>query len=262
MHVCCLKNQSCKVGMSLIKKIFSNSRTEKDGIFFEKLHKILNFKPINIDFYRTAFTHRSCNKTDTKGNPVSYERLEFLGDAMLSAVIAAHLFNEVPNGDEGYLTKMRSKIVSREHLNELGKDLNLIQFINSKAPSKHFGENIHGNIFEALVGAIFLDRGYSYCEKFVYKRVILPYVDIEQLEGKIISYKSLIIEWCQKEKKSFSFNSFDDNANDGQRYFGVKLMIDEKVASKARATSKKKAEEIAAKRAYYAFQSKIEFKKK
>src|SRR5690606_8917114 len=123
--------------------------------------------------------------------PMNYERLEFLGDAMLSSVIAAHLYSEAPAGDEGYLTKMRSKIVSREHLNELGRDLNLVKFIESKIPIGHFGENIHGNVFEALVGAIYLDRGYTFCEKFIQKRVILPYVDIPRLEGKVISYKSL-----------------------------------------------------------------------
>jgi ribonuclease-3 len=188
---------------------------------------------------------------------MNYERMEFLGDAMLSSVIAAHLYKKVPTGDEGYLTKMRSKIVSREHLNELGRDLNLIQFVDSKVPPQHFGENIHGNIFEALVGALFLDKGYSYCEKFIYNKVIVPYVDIPKLEGKIISYKSLVIEWCQKEKKQFQYIVFDDNGNDGQRYFGVKLSIDDKIVAKARATSKKKAEEIASKRAYFAFQEKI-----
>jgi len=188
---------------------------------------------------------------------MNYERLEFLGDAMLSSVIAGYLFNKAPHGDEGYLTKMRSKIVSREHLNELGKDLNLIQFIDSKVPVQHFGDNIHGNIFEALIGAIYLDRGYVYCEKFINSRVILEYVDISRLEGKVISYKSLVIEWCQKEKKSFYFDIFEDNAIDGQRLFGVRLSIDEKVIAKARATSKKKAEEKASQRAYFAFQEKI-----
>jgi ribonuclease-3 len=173
---------------------------------------------------------------------------------MLSAVIAAHLFRKVPAGDEGYLTKMRSKIVSREHLNELGKDLNLVRFIDSKVPVQHFGDNIHGNIFESLVGAIYLDRNYEYCEKFIQKRVIIPYVDIARLEGKVISYKSLVIEWCQKEKKQFYYDIFDDNGIDGQRLFGVKLSIDDKVIAKARATSKKKAEEKASQRAYFAFQ--------
>jgi ribonuclease-3 len=197
------------------------------------------------------------NLKDEEGNAINYERLEFLGDAMLSAVIASHLFQEVPGGDEGYLTKMRSKIVSREHLNELGKELKLINLVESKIPEGQFGDNIHGNLFEALVGAIFLDKGYKYCEKFIYKRVIIPHVDITQLEGKVISYKSLFIEWCQKEKKIFKYNVYDDTGNDDVRHFSVKLSIDSKVIAKARATSKKKAEEKASKRAFFAFQNKI-----
>ena len=246
--------------MGIIKKIFSSSRSPEDGIFFDSIEKILGFKPKNISIYLKAFTHRSTNKIDDKGHPLNYERLEFLGDAMLSSVIAAHLYNEVPHGDEGYLTKMRSKIVSREHLNELGKDLNLIRFVESKVPSQHFGENIHGNIFEALVGAIYLDKGFVFCEKFIHKKVIATYVDIAKLEGKVISYKSLVIEWCQKEKKQFVYEFFNDDGNDGVKYFGVKLKIDDKIIAKARATSKKKAEEIASKRAYFAFQEKMEDK--
>ncbi|HEU4495607.1 MAG TPA: ribonuclease III [Flavobacterium sp.] len=246
--------------MGIIRKIFSNSRSTEDGIFFTDIQKILGFKPMSLECYRKAFIHRSSNKLDANGFAVNYERLEFLGDAMLSSVIAAHLFNEVPSGDEGYLTKMRSKIVSREHLNELGRDLDLIRFIQSKVPVQHFGENIHGNIFEALVGAIYLDRGYSYCEKFIKKRVILPYVDISRLEGKVISYKSLLIEWCQKEKKAFNYDVFEDNGISGERFFGVKLSIENKVIAKARATSKKKAEEKASQRAYFAFQRKIDKK--
>ncbi|HEX9980578.1 MAG TPA: ribonuclease III [Flavobacterium sp.] len=243
--------------MGFLKRIFSKSRSPEDGIFFDQVRPILGFDPINLDYYRKAFTHRSSNKLDIKGNPVNFERLEFLGDAMLSAVIAAHLFSEVPAGDEGYLTKMRSKIVSREHLNELGRDLNLILFMRSKIPLNNFGENIHGNIFEALIGAIYLDQGYEYCEKFIRARVIVPYVDIAKLEGKVISYKSLLIEWCQKEKKTFHYDVFEDNGIDGQRFYGVKLSIDSKVIAKARATSKKKAEEKASQRAYFAFQEHI-----
>lgn len=243
--------------MKILKNIFRNSRSTEDGIFFKEIENIIGFKPQSIYFYQKAFTHRSTNKMDSKGNPMNYERLEFLGDAMLSAVIAAHLYNEVPTGDEGYLTKMRSKIVSRDHLNELGRDLDLIRFVESKVPTQHFGENIHGNIFEALVGAIFLDKGYSFCEQFIQKSVVKPYVDIAKLEGKVISYKSLLIEWCQKEKKSFHYDVFDDNANDGQKYFGVKLSIDGKIIAKARATSKKKAEEKASQRGFFALQEKI-----
>ena len=219
-----------------------------------EINKILGFKPKKIKFYKKAFTHRSMNIKDSDGNAINYERLEFLGDAMLSSVIASHLYLEVPSGDEGYLTKMRSKIVSREHLNELGKELNLISLVESKIPPGQFGDNIHGNLFEALVGAIFLDGGYKQCEKFIYKRIIIPYVNIEKLEGKVISYKSLLIEWCQKEKKTFGYNVYEDTGNDNVRHFSVKLSIDKKIVAKARATSKKKAEEKASKRAFFAFQ--------
>ena len=189
---------------------------------------------------------------------MNYERLEFLGDSMLGTIISKHLYNEVPEGDEGYLTKMRSKIVSREHLNELGKDLGLINFVESRIPKSHFGQNIHGNVFEALVGAIYLDRGYNYCDKFIKKRVIDPYVDIEQLEGRVISYKSLVIEWCQKQKKTFDFDVYEDTGNDVLKHFAVKLSIGGNVVAKARATSKKKAEERASKRAFFALQDKME----
>ncbi len=243
--------------MNFIRNILK-SRPRKDGIFFINLCKTLGFKPANIQFYQKAFTHRSMNLRDKHGNAINYERLEFLGDAMLGAVVALHLFKEVPKGNEGYLTKMRSKIVSREHLNELGKELNLIDFIESKIDKNSFGDNVHGNLFEALIGAIFLDKGYEQCEKYIFKTVIIPHVDIELLEGKVISYKSLLIEWCQKEKKTFYYDVYEDSGNDNQKHFSVKLSINDKVVAKARATSKKKAEEKASKRAYFVFQRKID----
>ncbi len=247
--------------MTLLKNIFS-SKTEKGGEFYNAVKKIITFSPKNVSFYQKAFTHRSLNEKTSEGNTISYERLEFLGDAVLGMVIAAHLFKKVPAGDEGYLTKMRSKVVSREHLNELGRDLNLIKFVRTSVPSSQFGQNIHGNLFEALVGAIYLDRGFSYCEKFIQKRVIKPYVDIQKLEGKIISYKSLFIEWCQKNKREFKFHIYEDTGNESLKYFAVKLQLDDKTVAKARATSKKKAEERAAKRAYYKLKRTMESKKK
>ncbi len=242
--------------MNFPSNIF-NSHSKEDGDFFLGITKILGFKPKSLKIYKKAFLHRSANKRDKNGAPLNYERLEFLGDSMLGTIISHYLYNEVPNGDEGYLTKMRSKIVSRKHLNELGKDLNLIEFVESRIPKSHFGENIHGNVFEALIGAIYLDKGYKYCEKFISERVIDPYVDIEQLEGKVISYKSLVIEWCQKQKKEFQYKVYEDNGNDALKHFAVKLSIDERVMAKARATSKKKAEEKASKRAFFALQDKM-----
>jgi ribonuclease-3 len=243
--------------MASIKNIFT-PRTGEDGAFFYSLKKIIFYRPRNIELFEEAFTHRSKNEKNSDGNQKNYERMEFLGDAIIGAVIAAHLYKKVPGGNEGYLTKMRSKVVSREHLNELGKDLNLIKLVRTSIPTTQFGENLHGNIFEALVGAIYLDRGYAAAEKFIHKRVIKPYVDIQKLEGKVISYKSLFIEWCQKNKKQFKFNVYEDNGNDILKHFAVKLKLEEETVSKARATSKKKAEEIAAKRAYYKLKKKID----
>ncbi|MBT8296085.1 MAG: ribonuclease III [Gramella sp.] len=243
--------------MSVIRNIL-NSRSSQGGNFFNILTQILGFKPKSLTYYKKAFTHRSLNRRDEEGNAINFERMEFLGDAMLSAVVASHLYKAVPGGNEGYLTKMRSKVVSRKHLNELGKDLGLIKHVQTNIPKEQFGVNIHGNLFEALVGAIYLDRGYKYCKRFIHERVIDPYVDIEQLEGKVISYKSLVIEWCQKEKKEFDYEVYEDTGNDELKHFAVKLRIDNRVVAKARATSKKKAEEKASKRAYYALQTKIE----
>ena len=174
-----------------------------------------------------------------------------------------YLYKKVPTASEGYLTQMRSKIVSREHLNELGKELNLIRFVKSNIDQTNVGDNIHGNIFEALIGAIYLDKGYNICERFIFRNVIISHVDIEKLEGKVISYKSLFIEWCQKNKHQFKFSVYEDTGNDTLKHFGVKLTLDNKLVGKARATSKKKAEEQAAKRAYYKLQEVIDgFSKK
>lgn len=242
--------------MNFIRKIVK-SHSEEDAQLYNELKKLLNFSPRKITKYKKAFTHRSVQMLDENGIPINYERLEFLGDSILGSVIAAYLYKKVPTGNEGYLTQMRSKIVSREHLNELGKDLNLIRFVRSNIDQANVGDNIHGNIFEALIGAIYLDKGYNSCQKFIYENVIVPYVDIEKLEGKITSYKGLIIEWCQKQKKKYKFDTYEDSGNESIKHFSVKISIDGEQIAKGRATSKKKAEEQASKRAYFAFQKEI-----
>jgi len=244
--------------MNLIRKILNQSSTQDDREFYNAMQRLLKFSPRQLEFYQKAFTHRSLKKVDKNGEPYNYERLEFVGDAMLGSVIASYLFIKVPNQSEGYLTQMRSKIVSREHLNELGKDLNLISFVKSNIPKNNIGDNIHGNIFEALIGAIYLDRGYDYCNKFIYDKVIVPYVDIPKLEGKITSYKGLIIEWCQKNKKKYFIDTYEDTGNEPVKHFSVKIKIDDIQIAKGRATSKKKAEEQASKRVYFTFQKQIE----
>jgi len=241
-------------------KFFKNikkSRSKSDEIFYAQIKKLLGFVPKKLDHYKRAFTHTSLQLKDKNGRPINFERLEYLGDSMLGSIIAAYLYTEVPEANEGYLTQMRSKIVSRKHLNELGKDLGLLTFLETKISKTKIGSNIHGNLFEALVGAIYLDRGYAYCEKFINKKVIVPYVDIQKLEGKITSYKGVLIEWSQKRKRKINFEVYEDSGNQSVKHFSVKLFVDGKIVSKGRATSKKRAEEMAAKRAYFAFQSDI-----
>lgn len=242
--------------MNFLRKIV-RPKTKEDEEFYYELKALLNFKPIVLNHYKKAFIHRSLKMIDDKGKPINYERLEFLGDAILGSVIASYLYKEAPRGNEGYLTQMRSKVVSRENLNKLGKELDLIRFVKSNINQNQVGENIHGNIFEALVGAIYLDRGYNYCHQFIYDQVIFPYVDLQQLENKITSYKGFIIEWCQKTKRKYTFESYEDSGNQNQKHFSVRVIIDGQKIAKGRATSKKKAEEMAAKRVYYAFQNQI-----
>lgn len=243
--------------MNFIEKIFKPYPAD-DEVFLAAIKNITGLKPNASRYYVKAFTHSSIKELTTDGKPINYERLEFLGDALLSSVIAIYLFKVIPNGTEGYLTQMRSKIVSREHLNEIGSGLGLIKFVKSNVPKKNFGDNIHGNIFEALVGAVFLDRGFDACQKFIHKTVIEPYVDLDRLEGKITSYKSVLIEWCQKVKSEIEYDIYEDTGNDALKHFSVKLYIDHEQIAKGRATSKKKAEEIASKRAYYKLQDKID----
>ncbi len=233
-------------------------RHKKNNKLSNALEPILGFKPKKIHYYERAFTHRSTNKKDDIGNPFNYERLEYVGDAILGAVVAHYLYVSILDANEGYLTKMRSKIVSRSHLNKIGKELHLISLLNSKLENSKFGDNIHGNLFEALVGAVFLDRGYSMSEKFIFDSVIDPHVDINQLEGKVISYKSLMVEWCQKEKKRIKYSRCHDEGVDEVKHFSVTLEIDGKVIAKARATSRKKAEEKVSQRGYFALQDKIQ----
>ena len=240
-----------------IFRIKIKQNTEEDIRFYKDLTKILGFKPKAIHLYKKAFTHSSVKEVNKEGKSINYERLEFLGDAIIGAVIADYLFKETPLGNEGYLTQMRSKIVSRKHLNTIGKDLKLIQFVKSTVSESRFSDNIYGNVFEALIGAVFIDQGYKFCSAFLYKKLINPYVNIAQLERQISSYKSLLIEWCQKEKKEFKFDIYEDSGNDDIKHFSVKLYIDGKQIAKARDTSKKKDEEKTAQRGYYALQNKI-----
>lgn len=243
--------------MKFFKHILNESRSSEDGIFFQNIHKIVGFKPNSLSIFKQAFTHCSLKTKDDAGVVISYERLEYLGDSILGAVISTYLFENAPHGDEGYLTKMRSKIVSRKNLNVLGARFGLTELIFSDIPVNRLGKNISGNLFEALIGAIYVDKGFKACENFIYKKIIQEDVDLAQLEKRIVSYKSLMIEWCQKNKFPFEFISEDDLGKDEEKHFSVKFLINNEICGKARETSKKRAEEKASQRAYFSFQNHI-----
>jgi ribonuclease-3 len=244
--------------MKFIEDLFY-SRSKKDGSFLYEMHKILGFKPKNLSIYRRVFTHRSMNLKDKFGNAINYERLEFLGDSLLDSIISTYLFKQSPQGDEGYLTKMRSKAVSRINLNKIGKSFGLLDFLESQANPEYFSENIYGNLLEALIAAIYIDQGYKKCEKFVTEKIIIPFINIEELENKVISYKSYMIEWCQKYKYAYEIQEYHDNgkAQNGQQFFAMAYKLNNQLIAKARATSKKRAEEKVCRRAYYALQDQI-----
>jgi len=221
------------------------------------LTKILGFRPVKLDIYKRAFVHRSAQVKDENGNDVNFERLEFLGDAVLGLIISVFIFEKAPDKQEGYLTKMRSKIVSRSQLNGVGKQMQLAKRLHP-AGNPNLGEDINGDLVEALIGAIYLDKGFDTTAKFIFTKIIDKHFDMEKLEKTISSYKSLILEWGQKTKNKLSFNTFEeDNAEDLIVFVSV-VRLNEKVISKGRGTSKKRAEENASKRAYYFLQNKME----
>ncbi len=240
--------------MKLLSKIlrFRKSSDYKD--LANKLEDILPFKPNNLSLYKEALTHKAKNIKDKNGQKVNFERLEFLGDAIIEAIVSAFLFKELPYASEGELTIMRAKIVNRKHLNELGKSLNLIKLLDVKLTPKQMGNDISGNLYEALVGAIFLDKGYEGVKKFIYSSMIDSHIDLEKLEKKISSYKSHMIEWAQKNHQDFQFLATEDTQKGKNNYFKVNFVLNNKKISQGRSSSKKKAEEIAARRAYYIIQ--------
>lgn len=248
--------------MSFLKKLLSNI-INRDGSkssdpFLKFLKSILGYTPQNIEIFKEAFTHRSAQKKDEKGNSINFERLEFLGDALLGASAAVHLYYKAPEQQEGYLTKMRSKIVSRKQLNAISKQLGLLDFLEPHNNHNNLGEDVNGDMLEALVGAIYVDGGIDAVQNFIQVKIIDPYADLDRLEHTITSYKSLVLEWSQKTRNTIRFNTFDEESAEDLQVFVSVIRLNEKVLSKGRGTSKKKAEENAAKRAYYSLQKKIE----
>ena len=227
-------------------KLFSSPRKE----FYLFLKDLLGFYPNNLKFYDIAFIHKSASIVDSQGMYVNNERLEYLGDAILGAIIADFLYNRFPQGDEGFLTKMRSKLVNREFLTKLTYDLGLDIFIESNTKNTIEKSHIYGDALEALIGAIYLDKDYMTAKYFVTKKILLQYVDLYRIEQEDSNFKSRLIEWSQKSKKELKFDTVD-NTPDGakQPLFTAKITIDGVASGKGKGSSKKEAQQNAAKEA-------------
>ncbi|MDA8640050.1 ribonuclease III [Flavobacteriaceae bacterium] len=234
--------------MKIFPKLWSNKT--KDHNLFIKIKGLLGYMPKNKNVYIAAFTHRSMNIKNLDGKPQNFERLEYLGDSVLSTIVASFLFEVLPNADEGKLTRMKSKIVSREKLNFIGKQMGLLDLLVFSGKKDNLGDDVYGNLLEALIGAIFIDKGYETCKSILKEIFFKPYIEIETLDKEVISYKSLLIEWSQKQKQNLVFETEADNGKDPSVNFYCKILVNNKVVTKSRDLSKKKAEEKAAKKAH------------
>ena len=219
---------------------------QKNRSIITSLRKVLGFYPSKLSLYSIAFTHKSAS-FEINGEKVNNERLEFLGDAILDAVVSDYLYEKYPFEAEGFLTEMRSKIVKGEKLQELATLIHLNSFIILNNVSPKGKTRIFEDAFEAFIGAIYLDKGYKITYKFIINKVIKKYINLPELEKINVNYKSQLIEWAQKFKKEVRFNSFKDP--DYNKQFIAEIILDEKKVCEDKGSSKKEAEQKAAEKA-------------
>lgn len=224
-----------------------------DREYVRALKNLLGFVPGNLSLYKMAFRHKSVAMTIKEGAKNSNERLEFLGDAVLGSVVAELLFKKYPYKGEGFLTEMRSKIVSRVHLNQLSRKLGLNELIQYDArminsPNKH-GGSLLGDAFEALIGAIYLDKGYSFTKNFLITRIIQPHVDISLLEATETNFKSRLIEWGQQTGHEIVFALNESLEDSNPKMFTIDAIVNGQVFGTGMDYNKKSAEKIAAEKA-------------
>lgn len=228
----------------MIQKVY-NLFWSKDKDFVRNLRNTVGFTPKNLVLFKQAFLHRSNPEIS---NEKSNERLEYLGDALLSMVTAEFLFQKYLYKDEGFLTKMRAKIVRRSSLNSIGKDMGLDVFLK-QYNQVHLSESMYGNALEALVGAIYIEKGYDFTRDFVICRIFQEYLDFDVLEKKDENFKSRLLEWCQKHGKDLEYDLLKKFRTQKRDRFRVAVVIDGKKISEASDFNKKGAEQIASRRA-------------
>lgn len=210
------------------------------------LKNTLGISPKNISLYTQAFRHNSIAKEIKEGIKDSNERLEYLGDSILNAIIAEYLFRKFPYKDEGFLTKMRSKMVSRDHLNQLSVKLGLNKLLSlTNDPNLKFS-SMHGDAFEALIGAIYIDKGFYAVQDFILNRILKFHVDVEKILLTETDFKSKLIEWSQRERQEVKFAVVEENGNGYDKQFVIAIMVKGEAVAQAQHFSKKKAEQLSA----------------
>ena len=222
----------------------SKSNKKEDKKLITAVQTIAGFTPSNLTLYRLATLHSSKSK-DIDGFRESNERLEYLGDAILGAAVADYLFKKYPFKDEGFLTEIRSRIVNRESLNNLARKIGIATIVQYDHRNMQLQKVILGNTLEALVGAIYLDKGYLRCKKFVIDKLIQPYFDLDEVVNSDSNHKSKIIEWSQRNAKEIKFE-ITENKNGRYREFTAQIIIEGQSYGVGHGLNKKKAEQDAA----------------
>jgi ribonuclease-3 len=223
--------------------IFQNDKDLRRSLF-----EILGFYPHNIEYYRQALMHKSIGKRNEKGKPLNNERLEFLGDAILDAAVGHIVYRHYEGKREGFLTNTRSKLVSRETLGKLANEMGLSQLILSAGHSNSHNSYVGGNAFEALVGAIYLDRGYDACMWFWENRVLGKYINLDKVAFKEVNFKSKLLEWSQKNKVRMEYRMLKQKKDDnGSPIFSFMVLLEGIEGEKGSGYSKKEAQQLASK---------------
>ncbi len=237
--------------MSLFHRRINGTYILDKHEFSSRLKKIFGFRPGNLKLYEVAFIHRSATFTLPDGNKVNNERLEYLGDAVLSAILSDYLFEKFPDASEGFMTKIRSRIVNREVLNQLAVSMGINKILISNVNSNHPTKNLYGDALEALIGSVFLDKGFKKTKKIFIKNILNKYLDLETIISTDTDYKSLVFEWVQKNKSNLIFTYNEEyDFNMKKSVFSTTLIIDRQEFGVGQGSSKKEAEQEAASQAW------------
>ena len=220
----------------------------KDKELYVSLYRIIGFYPHNIELYKTALLHKSIARRNEKGKPVNNERLEFLGDAILDAVVGHIVFKHFPGKREGFLTNTRSKLVQRETLGRLAQEMGINELILSNSRGQSHNSYMGGNAFEALVGAIYLDRGYDACMRFMQNRILKQMINIDKVAYKEVNFKSKLLEWTQKNRVRMEFRLLNQEKDkQGSPTFCYQVVIEGIEGCKGNGYSKKESQQMASK---------------